>query len=103
MPGSSGCLELSADPLVDALDVATRHGDAGESLDPVRSPRVDVQFGRHAGLVEPGGVVDGVVTKPVDVPDADVRRRKPGKIRGPRGRRVAGNLRRAVEAAEVGA
>ena len=101
--GRPRCLELSADPPVDAVGVATRYGDLDESLDPVRRARIDVQFGRHAGLVESGRVGDRVVTKPVDVPDTDVCRRKSGKICCPRGRRVDGNLRRAVEVAEVGA
>src|ERR1039457_5758982 len=73
-------LELSADPLVDALDVTACDGDVSELLDALRGALIDVQFGRHAGLVEPGGVADGFVAKPVDVPGADVRRRKPAEI-----------------------
>jgi hypothetical protein len=92
---------MSGEPLVDTFDIPARHGDVDEPLDPMWRPRVHVQFGGNAGLVESSGEFDGVVTEPVDVPDTYVRRREASEVGGPRWSRVVGDVWAAVQVAEV--
>ena len=83
-PRSSAATELPAQPLLLVTHALLRDRSVGrEVVEPVAGAGIDVQLRRHARLVQPEGVVDVLVTKPVDGADRQERGRQTREVSRP--------------------